>query len=844
MTLPVQYNAISMGDVRTELNKSSGSISLNDPDVRVLFQVNTISGTVISLHDGHGKSNIMPPSNVVTSNITQTTATVQWKPYQSISIDGQVDNYQVIVYKLSDMTVVFNSGLLSISTSSSNITGLIASADHSSTKNFQVDVSAKNVSATKTTSVNLLTLENVPLKPSLPVATAISATQISVNATSTYATTYYVYKDGSTTPFVTSEMPYIDTVGVYTVHTYTVKGHSTGGDGPMSDVSVAERSFPEYPVVVTDVVLTPDINSILVSWTLAVTTPTRTADNYKVYVYLTSNMTEVYNSGDTLLGPTVTSITTSSTLLGYTNYTIRIYTYNRAGSIFVDNTVTTLPDINPDPLTGSLVTVVNQEPGANDVVSAQVSISLFQPNYNSPGIAISSSTGSFQAGTSVLTTGWVTSATVVPDSSGNIVFQARRNASPNESTTVTSTYTIGGGSRTFSVTTRDPNPPTGVSAVGGSGTATISWTNLGYTYIVTADTGQTKTVSNVGSVVLGDSPSTRLGGNRTFYVYAKNELNGTSTPSSTTAYVIPMPVITYNVDTTSITEASQMCNFYISVDNIPDGTVYDWSLTGIQTADIASMTATNSSGYVSITTALSGSVTVTGSIAGVKFVTVQDYVTEGDETVSFSITGSPAVDFANSPKSVVIRDTSLSRITYYNTYWYQLTYASGSYQVSKNTNTAYQQGYAMQQWTDRYNDILKLTYSLLYKSTLYDYNASTTVPTYGLVPYVSTQGWTATWWNTTNGNWTASAWITSYTSWSNAIVGYTQQPYVYQVATQTSYFTFFNTPDQTHSVWQTNWISYVNTAPITSTSSTVYWSTSYNSQYVQNTNALTQWNTS
>lgn len=350
MTLPSEYNAISMGQVRTELNKSSGPISLNDDDVRILFQVSRTPGTIITMHNGHGKSNIMPPVVTVPpllapplSNITQTTATVTWKAYESLVVDGQVDNYQVQVYRISDNVKVHDSGNLPQSAYTHNITGnviaLIASSDHSSTGNYRVDVMAKNVSATKTSSLILLTLENVPLKPTLPVGTVLSSTQIRVDSSSTYATTYYIYKDGAVTPtFTVSSMPYTDTVGVYTSHTYTVKGHSTGGDGPMSDTSVSVRSLPDAPISAVFTTPSSTASSLTINWTLS-TSPV--VNYYQLVVVNFGTTTEVYRNNN--ITNTTTTITIPS-MSATSKFTATLYTVNES-SIFYNLPVSTSEDI-------------------------------------------------------------------------------------------------------------------------------------------------------------------------------------------------------------------------------------------------------------------------------------------------------------------------------------------------------------------------------------------------------------------------------------------------------------------------------------------------------------------
>ena len=345
MTLPSEYNKISMGDVRTELNKSSGPISLNDDDVRILFQVSRTSGTIISLHNGHGKSNIMPP--VVAKPpllvdpltlITQTSVTVTWKAYESLVIDGQVDYYRVQVYSVPDNVLRWDSSDLPRSATTVNVIGLIASAVHLVT-NYRVDVMAKNISATKTSSLDLLTLENIPLLPSKPVATVISKTQIQVGSASTYATTYYIYKDGASIPITTSSMPYTDTVGVYTDHTYTVKGHSTGGDGPISVSSDSVRSLPDAPLAVVFTPYSSTNTTLTINWTLS-TSPV--VKYYKLVVVNFGTTTEVYSKND--VSNTTTSITILTNLAATSQYTATLETVNES-SIFYNIPVSIAEDV-------------------------------------------------------------------------------------------------------------------------------------------------------------------------------------------------------------------------------------------------------------------------------------------------------------------------------------------------------------------------------------------------------------------------------------------------------------------------------------------------------------------
>lgn len=345
MTLPSEYNKISMGEVRTELNKASGPISLNDDDVRILFQVSRTSGTIISLHNGHGKSNIMPP--VVTKPpllvdpltlITQTSVTVTWKAYQSLVIDGQVDHYRVQVYSVPDNVLRWDSTDLPQSATTVNVIGLEASAVHLVT-NYRVDVMAKNISATKTSSLDLLTLENIPLLPSKPVATVISKTQIQVGSASTYATTYYIYKDGASIPITTSSMPYTDTVGVYTDHTYTVKGHSTGGDGPISVSSDSVRSLPDAPLAVVFTPYSSTNTTLTINWTLS-TSPV--VNYYKLVVVNFGTTTEVYRKND--VSNTTTSITISTNLAATSQYTATLETVNES-SIFYNIPVSIAEDV-------------------------------------------------------------------------------------------------------------------------------------------------------------------------------------------------------------------------------------------------------------------------------------------------------------------------------------------------------------------------------------------------------------------------------------------------------------------------------------------------------------------
>lgn len=335
MTLPSQYNPISMGDVRTELNKSSGPISLNDSDVRILFQIQTGDQTAISLHDGHGKSNIQPPKNVAFTSITQTSLTVSWKPYESLVIDGLVENYYVEVYDLSNIRV-FPAGsivLLPQSTSSVNITGLVACSNHALLYNYTVKVSAKNVSATKTTEKTLLTLESQPTTITGVTATTTGTTTIRITGSSTFATSYNIYRDGTSIPTYSSvQMPYDDTVSVYTLHTYEVQGHSTGGDGNKSSPAVSATSWPNPPVKAVISTITATQSSLTVNWTQTGVTSTEPVDKYRLVIedFNSPNTSRYDNATITVLSQTVSSNLTANTQYTATLYTINNWTLDAA----------------------------------------------------------------------------------------------------------------------------------------------------------------------------------------------------------------------------------------------------------------------------------------------------------------------------------------------------------------------------------------------------------------------------------------------------------------------------------------------------------------------------------
>ena len=587
--------------------------------------------------------------------ITSSSVRVTW----SASSSPVVINYRVIAtLAVSPFTEVYNSGLVS---------NLLRSIDPSFTSSPAASFNPATLYTIKVQTINeagmaetTTSFTTKTAQPAAPTANATSQTAITVTwGTTTGADSYVLYKDGVSLGTKTSPVNDNTGITVYSLHSYQVSAVNVSGESVLS-TATSERSWPELPVAVTNVVLTPDMNSIASQWTLASTTSTRTADNYQVYTYLKTNMSTPVDTS-ALLSSTTNTSNTATQLVGWTQYTIRIYTYNRAGSVYTDTDMTTLADIRPDPLTGSLGSVTSQEPGATNIQLSQITIGTFQPGYNAPGIAISASNGQFQAGTSSLTTGWVSTATIIPDGSGNIVFQARMNASSSETTTVTSTFTIGSGSRTFSVTTRDPNPPTSVIATGGTGTATISWTNLGYTYIVSGG-GQSKTVSNVGSVVLGDSVSTRISGNITFSVSARNTLGGTSSPSTASADVTPMPLFSHTRSVASVNEGSS-ASFGISTSNVSNNSTYNWSISGVSVADFSAMSYTSTNGEVtSMTLATSGSFTVYNSVATLSFTMAVDHLTESTETMTFSITGSPTGDFSNGNISMTVGDTSLNPV--------------------------------------------------------------------------------------------------------------------------------------------------------------------------------------
>lgn len=582
-------------------------------------------------------------SPVTITNITSNSATVNWPA----SASPVVINYKV-VSKLtaSPFTQVYDSGLISSSLR------FISTSNYSPATLYDVTVQTINEAGNADTVISFTTKT---AQPAAPTATATSRTSITVTWGVTTGADYYrLYKNGTSLGAQVS--PYIDTeVTVYSLHSYQVSAFNVSGESVLS-ATTQERSWPDDPVVVTGIVLTPDMNSIAVSWTFAATTATRTVDNYKVQAI--RNDVVIYDSN---LLSSSTSSANATGLLGFTPYTIRIFTINRANSIYVDTSSSTLPDTRPDPLTGSISTVAGIEPGTTNVLGSSVSIGILQPGYNTPGILISASNGSFQSGTTVFTTDWVTSAYVVPDSNGYIVFQPRMNASGSETTTVTSTFTIGGGSRTFSVTTRDPNPPSGVSASGGIGMATVSWTNAGYTYIVSGG-GQTKTVSGVSSVVLGDSVNTRLSGGYTmFTVQARNSQGGTSGASVAYATVTARPVITYNgLTSTSINEGT-LVRFNVSATNIgTSGLPWLLSGTAATTADIESMSATSSyNNFTTITVATSGTFYTSSGWCIVECLMKADLLSEGPETLTLSV-GNGEWDFANSPQTATINDTSLT----------------------------------------------------------------------------------------------------------------------------------------------------------------------------------------
>jgi Fibronectin type III domain len=596
------------------------------------------------------------------TNITSSSVAMTW----TISTSPVIINQRVRFALHANGTEQYNSGLLA-----NNVTGQTSTATLNPATLYDVYVDTINEAGTAVSTALAVTTKTA--QPIAPTASATSQTSITVTWGTTFgATSYVVYKDGVSQGTQTS--PFISNTGItsYTSHSYQIAAVNLGGESVKSPTTT-EVSYPDLPVTVTNIVVTPDMNSFSVSWTLATTTSTRTVDSYRVYGYLKSDMSQVYDSG--VLVNSVTNTVVGTSLIGWTDYVIRIYTFNRAGSVFVDTNSTTLADRNPDPLTASLTTVTNQELLAV-VQGSPVTIGLFTPNYNSPGISITTSTGQFQAGTSVLTTGWVTSATIVPDSSGNIVFQPRMTASPNETTTVSSTFSIGlTGSRTFSVTTRNPNVPTILSATGSYGTATITWTNLAYTYIVTSDDGKSKTVTNVGTVTLGDTPATRLtGGLRTFTVIARNSLNGSSAPASTSAVVIAMPLFSYTRSGATVTETagSNTGTFGISTTNVSGGSSYNWSITGtgITAADFSAMSYTTTGGsYTSMTPALTGLFIVNSGSATLSFTIATDHLTESVETMSFQLTGSPTGDFATTNTTMSITDTSLDPVLYPSPVW-------------------------------------------------------------------------------------------------------------------------------------------------------------------------------
>jgi hypothetical protein len=286
--------------------------------------------------------------------ITSSSVRVTW----TASSSPVVNNYIVIAtLAVSPFTEVYNSGLVS---------NLLRSIDPSSTSSpaasfnpatlYTIKVQTINEAGTAETTTSFTTKT---AQPAAPTANATSQTAITVTwGTTTGADSYVLYKDGVSLGTKTSPVNDNTGITVYSSHSYQVSAVNVSGESVLS-TATSERSFPELPVVVTNVVLTPDMNSIASQWTLAATTSTRTADNYQVYTYLKTNMSTPVDTS-ALLSSTTNTSNTATQLVGWTQYTVRIYTYNRAGSVYIDTDITTLADIRPDPLTGSLTTITNQ----------------------------------------------------------------------------------------------------------------------------------------------------------------------------------------------------------------------------------------------------------------------------------------------------------------------------------------------------------------------------------------------------------------------------------------------------------------------------------------------------
>lgn len=98
---------------------------------------------------------------------------------------------------------------------------------------------------------------------------------------------------------------------------------------------------------------------------------------------------------------------------------------------------------------------------------------------------------------------------------------------------------------------------------------------------------------------------------------------------------------TYNLSSNVATtdEENKSIIFTLTTTNVPDGSVFNYAVTGIQPEDVTG-------------DPLTGTMTVSGGVGTVSFVTVPDNTTEGDETLVFTLTD------LNLAASVLIVDSS------------------------------------------------------------------------------------------------------------------------------------------------------------------------------------------
>jgi hypothetical protein len=149
MTLPLSNNAISMGQVNTELNLAANAqISLNDPAVRTLL-AKTGDKTTISLADGWGKSNIGAVTNLAVTNgsVTVMSATVTW----TTPATGTITKYEIYAKDANNVV----KGLITINAPFSPIPTSATVTGMASNTAYTIYVTTSNTSSSATASATV-----------------------------------------------------------------------------------------------------------------------------------------------------------------------------------------------------------------------------------------------------------------------------------------------------------------------------------------------------------------------------------------------------------------------------------------------------------------------------------------------------------------------------------------------------------------------------------------------------------------------------------------------------------------------------------------------------------------